>query len=219
MAARELAIDTALRLANDCQSARLRLVLVVADGREATVRHVTAGTGVPVAVVPQQQGMPELVGALRSALLWCEQRTLVLLPDQVLTAPAPRLLDRALEALERTAACFIAAAESDPERIARDGALATTVADADGNRVATALADKPGLARAEQFDAVWFGLGFRAEAATTALEDLHAAAEQRLDPAGFQAGPWNGAAVVDCPPFFDTGTWPDLTTSWRTACG
>jgi hypothetical protein len=136
-----------------------------------------------------------------------------------MAAPAPRLLDRALEALERAAACFMAARESDPERIARDGALATRAVGADGGRVVTALADKPGLDRAAEFDAVWFGLGFRAEAATAALKDLHATAEQRLDQAGFQAGPWNAARVVDCPPFFDTGTWPDLTTAWRTACG
>jgi hypothetical protein len=209
-----LAIDCALQLLDEA-AADVRVLLVTGPGREATVRHVRERCARSVAVVEQDPALPELAGAIRSALPWCPGPVLVLLPDQVLARSAPGLLDAALATLTGHPVCFLAAPESDSARIAVDGALATRPGPGRGERRLRALADKPGWHRANAFDHVWFGFGFRPAAAHPLLEQLHAAAEHRLTGAAFRTGPLAGAPVLDCPPFTDLGTWPDLTRHWK----
>ncbi|GHH80471.1 hypothetical protein GCM10018781_60950 [Kitasatospora indigofera] len=212
-----LAIDSALQLVDEAAAADLRLLLVTGPGREATARYVRGRCAAPVAVVGQDPALPELAGAIRSALPWCPGPVLVLLPDQVLAHPAPGLLDAALAALAGHQACFLAAPESDPRRIAVDGALATTPGEdsPNGARRLTGLADKPGPGHTEGFDRVWFGFGFQPTAAHAVLEQLHAATEHRLTENDFRTGPLAGAPVLDCPPFTDLGTWPAYAHHWK----
>ncbi|MGH3379431.1 MAG: NTP transferase domain-containing protein [Actinoallomurus sp.] len=208
------AIDCTLDLVRACDSC-VRVVLVTGSDRAATVDHVRSRLRYPVAVVGQDPAADGLAGAVTSALPWCPGPTVVLLPDQVLTRPAPGLLDRALEALEWAPCCFLAASEHDPERIAVDGALATEVSDR-GRRV-RALADKPGRDAAGAYDAVWFGLGFVPARAPAVIEHMAAAVEHRLEEAAFRAGPLLGAPVIECPPFTDLGTWAAYTRHWKDA--
>ncbi|MFJ8478464.1 hypothetical protein [Kitasatospora sp. NPDC094011] len=210
-----VAIDCALQLVADASD--VRLLLVTGPDRRATVRHVRGRCAAPVAVVEQDRALPELAGAIRSALPWCPGPVLVLLPDQVLARPAPGLLDAALTALAGHPVCFLAAPEDDPRRIAVDGALATAPGRLapGGARRLTGLADKPGPDQAAGFDRVWFGFGFQPAAAGPVLDQLHAAAEHRLTGDDFRAGPLAGAPVLDCPPFTDLGTWPELTRHWK----
>ncbi|MFD5616477.1 hypothetical protein [Kitasatospora sp. NPDC127060] len=208
-----VAIDSVLRLVEETV-VDVRLLLVTAPGREATARYVRERSVAPLAVVEQDPALPELAGAIRSALPWCPGPVLVLLPDQVLADPAPGLLDCALAALADSPACFLAAPEADPRRIAVDGALATEPGPG-GLRRLTALADKPGPDRTGGFDRVWFGFGFQQASARQVLEQMHAAAEHRLTEDDFRTGPLAGAPVIDCPPFTDLGTWPAFTRHWK----
>ncbi|NJP95428.1 hypothetical protein HCN51_39350 [Nonomuraea sp. FMUSA5-5] len=184
-----------------------RVALVVDDHRAATLAHVhQRHRDVPVAAVRQRAESPELAGALESALEWASERVLVLLPDQVLSAPPPGfLLDEVLAALERAPACVLAAREDDPARIAMDGALC--VDDTMHGRRVCHLVDKPGMDAAEQgrFNAVWFGLAFRREAAQQVIDQLAEAAEP----------PLGGSPVIEVPPFTDLGTWPSLLRYWK----
>jgi CTP:molybdopterin cytidylyltransferase MocA len=198
---------------------RVRVVLVIDAGRQATVAHVSARyPDWAVAFVCQQPAQPGMVGAVRSARAWFTGRVLVLLPDQWLTAAAHDPVGRAVTALDTHPACLLAAAEKDPERIAVDGAVRVR---RDGTNIgrAVALADKPGIAGTGMFDAVWFGLGFTQAAADAVLDQVAASEVGTLADAELRRGPLGGAPVIDVPPFTDLGTWPAVVGHWARLAG
>jgi hypothetical protein len=197
------------------EAARLRLVVVLGPGREATARHVlraTASARLPVAFTWQLQGLAESTGAVLSAEPWYSGRNLVLLPDQVLTCPPDGLVTGALDVLGSAPFCFLASRESDPARISRDGALAIT----DGKPARLLdYAEHPVLAEAHGFNAVWFGFGFRREHADEAVSLLHRAVTGEPVTTGEVAGsPLGGCAVIDAGPYRDLGTWPAVMEHW-----
>lgn len=189
---------------------RSRLVVVVDDQREVTVRYLRRrceDVGLPLALVYQSAHLIESTGAVLSAQAWFGTGNVVLLPDQVLSEPNPAVLAEALGHIHSGEGfCFLAARETDPARLAVDGALQV-----DDGRPARLVnfADKPGLARAEEFNAVWFGYAFAQHSAEQVLDVLHSATVDRcLPPAGL--GPLLRSPVVEISPFYDLGTWPAL---------
>lgn len=200
--------------------AHLRVVIVVGDGRQATIAHVRDRyPDWVVAFVYQHPDQREMVGAVRSALAWCTDRVLVLLPDQWLsTPPGTDPVAAADTALATGPACFLAATEADPARIGGDGALrlADTGDPAGGMRVVE-FADKPGAAQAGRFNAVWFGVGFTARSAQATLTQLELAADGLLTAADWRAGPLYGCPAVLVPSFTDLGTWPAFAAHWAKA--
>lgn len=210
-----VALDATFDLLADVDA---HVVLVVDAGRAATFAHVHARhAGTPAAFVRQPADTTGLCAAIRAALPWCGLRILVLLPDQILlSGPAGRPVAAAAALLGDQRACFLAARETDPRRIARDGALRIEQPPGEPGTV-VALADHPPLADAARFNAVWFGLGIRREAAEAALADLDLAIEHSLTPDRFAAGPLHRAGVVEVPPFTDLGTWPALRDFWAGA--
>ncbi|WP_322770271.1 NTP transferase domain-containing protein [Frankia sp. Cr1] len=199
----------------------VRVVLVVGADRHATVAYVTGRyPDWPVAFVPQAPNTHEMLGAVRSALPWCHGRVLVLLPDQWLTAPpADDPVTATMTVLADAPACFLAAPETNPARIAVDGALRIERPGdgMDGPWRVMALADKPGHGRTAGFNAVWFGVAFTMAAAAGAVEQMERAVAGDLTGRVWQDGPLAGCPVVLVPSFVDLGTWPALTAYWATA--
>lgn len=194
---------------------RLRLVAVLGEGREATWRHLSGRChvlGLPLAAISQDPSLPDSTGAVMSAGAWFGAATAVLLPDQVLACPDPRAMALLLDAIhggER--AVFLTAAESDPARLAADGALRLERDKAGQMRVAD-YADKPGVHRAAGFDAVWFAYAFAREHAHEVLGVLHRSTLRPADPVYGNSGPQGlgpllGALAFDVGPFSDLGTW------------
>ncbi|WP_113705256.1 NTP transferase domain-containing protein [Nonomuraea lactucae] len=196
------------------------VVLVVAADRAATIEHVhTTYPDLPVAAVRQRAHAPGLAGAVRSALPWTGRYTIVLLPDQFLLTPAcDHPVEQAAKLLATEPACFLAAWEDDPVRIAADGALAVQAGEQTSPRIRR-LADKPDRPEAGLFNAVWFGYGFRDTAADEVLAQLELATEHRLPDGRFAAGPLFDAPVVIVPGFLDLGTWPAVNRLWSRVDG
>jgi UTP-glucose-1-phosphate uridylyltransferase len=203
------AIDTVFDLLLP-HAQRLSVLVVIDAKRALTVAHLGRYTSqVAMAFVLQQPCLSEVTGAVRSALHWAGARSLVLLPDQVLRHPsaAAGLVAAALDTLADVPFCFLAAAESDAGRIGSDGALRLALG-ADGQQRVTAYADKPGTAAAAEFNAIWFGYGFRREAAHAGLEVMHRATlGQAVTPAEFAASPLAGCPALKVGSFTDIGTW------------
>lgn len=191
---------------------RLRLVLVISEGREATIGYVRQRceqAGLALALVHQGPEHQESTGAVRAAAPWFSQANLVLLPDQVLDSPQPHLLLRALEEIRTGAGfCFLAAPEHRLDRLASDGAL--RVEPRAGGLPGRLLdyADKPGHHAADAFNAVWFAYTFAAHTAEQALDVLHTATLGSGRPKDL--GPLAGCPVIETSPFADLGTWPVL---------
>ncbi|MFJ4774050.1 hypothetical protein ACIP88_33915 [Streptomyces uncialis] len=198
---------------------RLRLVAVLGEDRESTVRHLERRCReleLPLAVVRQDPGMPESTGAVLTAAPWYGPATLVLLADQVLHTPAQTAVGEALDLIHAgQESVFLAAMEDDAERLAADGALHVR-RDAGGLLHVTDYADKPGLEVAERFNAVWFGYAFAHRAAEGFVGALHRAT------LGLPGNPHRmnavlRAAAVEVGPFTDLGTWPAVTAHWTGA--
>ncbi|MFF7249925.1 hypothetical protein ACFZBU_39250 [Embleya sp. NPDC008237] len=196
---------------------RLRVVAVVDEHREATVRHLRARCAelaLPFVTTFQDPALVESTGAVLSAAAWFGPATLVLLPDQIPARPEPETIRELLDLIHAGAgAVFLAARETDPARLAVDGAL-RLCEDTDGHPAVADFADKPGLDRAHEFDAVWFGYGFAAHTATTVLAAMHGHAVRTPQPP-HGGDVLIGATVVEMGPFTDLGTWPRLTAHWR----
>ncbi|WP_197370603.1 NTP transferase domain-containing protein, partial [Streptomyces clavuligerus] len=176
-------LDAMVDLLAGCAD-RVRVVAVTGPaGRADTItrlRERCTALGVPLAVVVQEQGLAESTGAVLSAAPWFGPVTLVLLPDQVLHTPDPHAAGQLLDTV-RTAdsgAGFLAARESDPARLAADGALRIEHHPDTGLRVAD-YADKPGPGAVDGFNAVWFGYAFTRATAHRFLPVLHAATLRR----------------------------------------
>ncbi|MEV7885140.1 hypothetical protein ACWD3I_25555 [Streptomyces sp. NPDC002817] len=212
-----VALDATLDLLAPLAS-RIRLVAVIGEGREPTVRHLRSRClvlGLPLVLAFQDPSLPESTGAVLSAEAWFGPATLVLLPDQVLDVPKPTAVGDVLDLIHAGhPSAFLAARESDAERLAVDGALLLddTV---DGPRV-IAFADKPGLPAAEAFNAVWFGYAVARAAATAFVSALHHATLHRPNPPDTLTA-LLGAPVVEVGPFRDLGTWPAVTAYWKAA--
>nr|WP_223242646.1 hypothetical protein [Streptomyces sp. CBMA123] len=195
---------------------RLRLVAVLGPGREATARHLTArcaDLALPLALCSQDAKLAESTGAVLSCAAWWGPATAVLLPDQILNAPAPSAVGDLLDLVRAGhRAAFLTAAESDRQRLAVDGALRLeTVADQAWPNVAD-FADKPGLDQADRFNAVWFAYAFAHRHGPAVLDVLHRATlRQPFGPEGI--APLLGAPTLDVGPFTDLGTWPSLAAA------
>lgn len=169
----------------------------------------------PWALVHQPADLVESTGAVLAARAWFGPGNLVLLPDQVLREPSPTAVAEALAHIQGGEPfCFLAAREADPARLAVDGALRIGA-----GRPARLLdyADKPGPARAAEFNAVWFAYAFSRHSAEEALGVLHSATVDRCLPAA-GLGPLHGSPVVEVSPFADLGTWPAVR-AYLTASG
>ncbi|MGA5703062.1 hypothetical protein [Peterkaempfera bronchialis] len=192
---------------------RLRLVAVLGHGREATARHLAArcaDLSLPLAICLQDPKLPESTGAVLSTAAWWGPATAVLLPDQILTAPARHAVGALLDLVHAGhEAAFLTAAESDPARLAVDGALRLEIADGDGWLRVADFADKPGLETAHRFNAVWFAYAFATANGPAVLDVLHRATlREPLDHGAL--APLLGAPALDVGPFTDLGTWPNL---------
>jgi mannose-1-phosphate guanylyltransferase len=210
---RRVLLDATLELIAPCADT-VRLVVVVDGHREATIRHLQhrcAQLEVPWAVVYQPAQLVESTGAVLSAQAWFTAANLVLLPDQLLLRPLGTEVAAALGAIHQGAAfCFLAARETDPARLAADGALRLQPGATPGEPAMIAdYADKPRLARAAEFNAVWFGYAFAKSHAAAALHVLHTATVDRHLPVD-GLGPLHGSPVVEVGPFVDLGTWPAI---------
>ncbi|WP_019061466.1 hypothetical protein [Streptomyces prunicolor] len=210
-----VALDVTLDLLAP-HASRIRLVAVIGDGRESTVRHLRSrctALGLPLAVAFQDPGLPESTGAVLSAEPWFGPATLVLLADQVLLAPEPEAVGDILDLIHAGhPAAFLAARETDPERLAVDGAL--NLDDSPDRPRVVGFADKPGLRAAGRFNAVWFGYAVARPSASRFLAALHHATLHR--PAQQDAlTALLGASVVEVGPFCDLGTWPAVTAYWK----
>ncbi|MFC1435363.1 hypothetical protein ACEZDB_32455 [Streptacidiphilus sp. N1-3] len=196
---------------------RLRVVAVVGEDRETTVRHLRrrcAQLYLPLAVTFPDPKLPESTGAVLSAEAWFGPATLVLLADQVLHHGDPRAVAELLDLVHGGAeVAWLTAAESDPARLAVDGALLLQP-DAEGVSRVVDYADKPGLSRAGDFNAVWFGYAFARTAADAVLNVLDGATLRR-PPDGTGLGLLHRSPAVDVGPFADLGTWPAVTSWWR----
>ncbi|MFF2618797.1 hypothetical protein [Kitasatospora sp. NPDC058046] len=195
---------------------RLRVVAVLGPGREATARHLTArcaDLGLPLALCSQDAKLPESTGAVLSCAAWWGPATAVLLPDQILTRPVPHAIGGLLDLVGAGhRAAFLTAAESDPRRLAVDGALLLETAAGDPWPRVADFADKPGLERAHRFNAVWFAYAFAGAHGPSVLDVLHRATLHRpLGPGGL--APLLGAPTLDVGPFTDLGTWPSLAAT------
>lgn len=190
----------------------VRVVVVVDDRREATVRHLQkrcAELGLPWATVYQPADLVDSTGAVLAAQPWFGVANLVLLPDQVLLRPRGTEVGEALAQIRRGAEfCFLAAHETDRTRLATDGAVRIQPGAAPGQPAQVVdYADKPRHQRAHEFNAVWFGYAFAHHSADDALRVLHTATVDRTLPAS-GLGPLHGSPVVEVGPFVDLGTWP-----------
>ncbi|MFF1678427.1 hypothetical protein ACFVYG_20610 [Streptomyces sp. NPDC058256] len=199
-------------------ASRLRLVAVIGDGRESTVRYLRSRCtelGLPLAFAFQDPGLPESTGAVLSAEPWFGPATLVLLADQVLHTPEPEAVGDILDLIHAGhPAAFLAARESDPERLAVDGAL--LLDDAPDRPRVVGFADKPGLQTAGRFNAIWFGYAVARPSAPRFLAALHHATLHRLaQPDDLTA--LLGAPVIEVGQFSDLGTWPAVTAYWTAA--
>ncbi|MEV7928550.1 hypothetical protein [Kitasatospora sp. NPDC088779] len=196
---------------------RLRVAAVLGDGREATARHLVARCehlGLPLAVCHQHPDRAESTGAVSSTSGWWSPATAVLLPDQILTHPDPAAIGALLDAIRvGHPAAFLTADESDPARLAVDGALRLEPDPAGGRKVAD-FADKPGpqATGARGFNAVWFGYAFAVAAGDAVLDVLHRATLGE-DLARTDLGPLLGAPAIDAGPFTDIGTWPAVAAT------
>ncbi|MBV9025423.1 MAG: hypothetical protein JO362_16895 [Streptomycetaceae bacterium] len=213
-----VALDATLDLLAP-HTARLRLLAVIADGREATVRYLKrrcAELGLPLAFAFQDPGLPESTGAVLGAQPWFGPATLVLLADQVLHAPEPRAVGDILDLIhDGHPAAFLAARETSVERLATDGALLLNDPhDAHDRPRVVDFADKPGLEEASRFNAVWFGYAVARSAARPFLRALHRATLRLPTPPADEAEPLLGLPVVEVGAFSDLGTWPAVTTYW-----
>lgn len=210
------AIDTVFDLLLP-HAGRLRVLIVIDTEHGLTIRHLARYVSrIEIAFVFQQPHLPEVTGAVRSALDWAGPRSLVLLPDQVLHTPesAAGIAAAALDILVDASFCFLAATESDPDRIGTDGALRLEPGP-DGKQRVTAYADKPGTMAASGFNAVWFGYGFRRDAADAGLEVLHRSTSgEPVMPEQFAASPLAGCPALEVGPFTDIGTWTGLITQF-----
>ena len=212
---RRVLLDATLDLIAPCAD-RARVVVVVDERREATIRHVRkrcAELSVPWAVVYQPDELVESTGAVLAARAWFGPTNLVMLPDQVLLSPSGTEVEAALAHIHRGATfCFLAARETDSTRLAEDGALRFDPgATADQPPQLVGYADKPGHARANEFNAVWFGYAFAGPHADDVLRVLHSATVDRCLPVD-GLGPLLGSPVVEVGPFVDLGTWPAVRT-------
>jgi hypothetical protein len=199
-------------------SDRLKVVAVVSAGRELTVRYLTracTALDLPLAITFQDRGLPESTGAVLGASAWFGPATLVLLADQVLQHPAPQAVGEILDVIHGGhRAAFLAARESDAERLGADGALALRETPA-GPRV-TDFADKPGPEAGAAFNAVWFGYAFSRTAGTAFVQVIHRAT-LGLPLLPHQLEPLLDIPAVEVGPFSDLGTWPAVTAHWKGA--
>jgi MobA-like NTP transferase domain len=207
---RRVLLDATLDLIAPCAD-QVRVVVVVDDRREATIRHVRkrcAELSVPWAVVYQPDELAESTGAVLAARAWFGKANLVLLPDQMLLTPRGTEVAAALANIHRGAVfCFLAARETDLTRLAADGALLIEPGAAPGQSPRlVGYADKPGLVRANEFNAVWFGYAFAGHHADDTLRVLHSATVDGCLPVG-GVGSLLGSPVVEVGPFVDLGTW------------
>jgi UTP-glucose-1-phosphate uridylyltransferase len=213
-----VALDATLDLLAP-HTARLRLVAVIGENREATVRYLRrrcTDLGLPLAFAFQAPSLPESTGAVIGAEPWFGPATLVLLADQVLHTPAPQAVGDILDIIhDGHRAAFLAAREASRQRLATDGALLLDDAH-DCPRIVD-FADKPGLEEAGRFNAVWFGYAFAHRAAQPFLQALHRST-LRLPILPDQLTPLLGAHVVEVGPFSDLGTWPAVTAHWKEGC-
>lgn len=221
VAERRTAVDTIFDLLLP-YAQRLRVLVVINDNRALTVNHLARyATRIPLAFLVQRADLPDVTGAVLSALDWAGPRSLVLLPDQVLHDPqaATGLVPAALETLADAPFCFLSATETDPTRLGIDGALRLTLGAGGGQRV-IAYADKPGDQTTAGFNAVWFGYGFRREAARPALDIIDRSTNgHSVSPEQFAASPLAGCPALDVGPFTDIGTWPGLASRLASAFG
>lgn len=200
-------------------AARLRLVAVLGEDREPTGRHLERRCrtmGLPLAVIRQDPDLPESTGAVLTAEPWFGAATLVLLADQVLDAPEPDAVGRALDLIDSGhESVFLAALEDRTERLAVDGVLRVRRDDGGLLRV-TDYADKPGLAEARirGFNAVWFGYGFARRAACGFVGALHHATLGRPE-CSHRMEPVLRAVAVEVGPFTDLGTWLAVSARWK----
>lgn len=197
---------------------RSRLVVVSDDRREATVRYLRQrceDLRLPLALVHQPAYLVESTGAVLAAQAWFGPGNMVLLPDQVLSEPNPAVVAEALGHIHNGESfCFLAARETDPARLAVDGAL--RVVDGPPARLMD-YADKPGLTRAAEFNAVWFAYAFAEHSAEEALRVLHSATVDRCLPLT-GLGPLLHSPVVEVSPFRDLGTWPAFRDYLAISC-
>jgi hypothetical protein len=163
---------------------------------------------VPWAVVYQPDELVESTGAVLAARGWFGLANLVLLPDQMLLRPRGAEVAAALTNIDRGAVfCFLAARETDLTRLAVDGALLVESGVApDQSLRLVGYADKPGLARADEFNAVWFGYAFAGRQADETLRVLHSATVDGCLPSD-GLGSLLGSPVIEVGPFVDLGTW------------
>ncbi|WP_327258149.1 hypothetical protein [Streptomyces sp. NBC_01244] len=198
---------------------RLRLVAVLGEDREPTARHLERRClemKLPLAVVRQDPALPESTGAVLGAAPWYGPANLVLLADQVLHAPAPTAVGKALDLIHAgQESVFLASMEDDAERLAADGSL-HVARDAGGLLRVTDFADKPGLSGVERFNAVWFGYAFAPSAAQEFVGALHQATLGQAE-RPHQLDAVLRAAAVEVGPFTDLGTWPAVTAHWTGA--
>jgi hypothetical protein len=197
--------------------ADVQVLLVVGADRQATIAHVARRyPAIPVAAVRQMPGPDGWIGAALSALPFVTGRALVLLPDQVLqAAPGDDPIGRADHLLQDTDACLLAARCADADQLAVDGALTVAYPPDGGLGQLRRIADKPGPAATAGHNAVWFGLGFRRDAADQVLAQMQAAQDRLLDTAALRGGPLHDAPVIEVPPFLDCGTWPSAARLWH----
>ena len=214
---RRLLVDFTFDLL-EAHADRVRVVVVVAPAKLATVRYLERyADRFELAFVYQRRGLPEVTGAVLSASSWFADRNVVLLPDQVLSPAAadPDPVGAAFAALEEAPFCFIAAPETDPRRLADDGALA--LASRDGTLETVAYADKPGAA-ASRFNAVWAGFGFRGDTGVDGVRLMHrSTCREPVSDADFDGSPLSRCPAIAVEKYVDVGTWARVAEFWAGA--
>jgi hypothetical protein len=192
---------------------RVHVIVVTAPEKLETVKYLQRyADRTSLAFVYQSPDRPGLYGAVRAALPWCERYVVVLLPDELveLDPSRPNPIGDLIDALEDHPVAFLAAAESDRGRMARDGALAVDA----GGRV-TAYADKAGIEAALDVccNAIWTGFGFEREAADALLDVMEAAqGTGPLDASRLARSRIDGAATVPVKAVNDLGAWQGIYT-------
>ena len=184
----------------------LNIVVVVDVDKLQTVHYLHRYVpNVSMAFVYQPQSSPGLYGAVRAALPWCGSRVVTLLPDELIEPSQPNTIAALVSALDHHPVAFLAAAESDVDRLGRDGSLNVN---SEGRVIAYADQSTPVDAG---LNAVWTGFAFHREVALPLLDAMEAAqGTGLLDARALSLSRIAGALTVYVGSVQDMGTWPQV---------
>lgn len=179
------------------------VVVILSSGKDAIRRHLERRwPHLDVRYVLQSE--PGFVGALWATVPELRTSNLLLLPDQWLEEEGA--LEAAFALLENGASTAVLSHQPrDRSSIADDGALRVE------EGCVLAMEEKPGPVRAQEFNAIWCGIGFQGRVAPELFRSLGAlCAKGAYSPEEWLASPLYRAPALTVRDYIDLGVWKRL---------